>query len=212
MDPRCHHHPDREAAGTCCYCERRLCTECLSTNPQGKSFCRREEECLAYQDALSLPGDEGATPVADYLRNESSLETQAKRLSGVLEELGELRCLLEASEGKSQSGGTAGQPVHPHPLEADPRIPGICAGKLLQEADALLALVDFRIAVIRKEQESSGSAELPTAVKEVQEFIEQEAKPRLRDHADWGGRYSNADSSDVLDSIGLPFTKTSRIS
>jgi hypothetical protein len=211
MELRCRRHPDREAAGTCCYCERPLCAECLSTNPKGRSFCKNEEECLAYQDGLSSPGGEEATPVADYLMNESSLETQAGRLSDVLGELEELRCLLESAEGRLQSGGGDGQPALP-PFEADPRIPGLCAGKLLEEAVALLGLLEFRIAIIGKEQEGSGGSEPTTTVNRVREFIEQKARPGLRDHTAWAGRYGSADPSDVLDSIALPFTRTSRIS
>ena len=86
MDRPCHHHPDREAAGTCCYCDRPLCEECLVTNRQEKSFCRREDDCLAYQDELSSPG-EPASPIVDYLIDEFSLDAQVKRVSEILEEL-----------------------------------------------------------------------------------------------------------------------------
>lgn len=196
MDLRCHHHPDREADGTCCYCERPLCTECLAKNPQGKVFCRREEECLAYQDALTLPG-ESSTPIVDHLTDTLSLEAQANRLSSILEELGELKGLLEDTEKPGSSPGT-GEDGETHPLEADVKIPGFCARKLAEEAQALLELLAFRLELMQKERELSGDSELPEKGNEVRGFLEQEAKPKVREYRDWTKPYSDLDAAGLL--------------
>ena len=189
MDHPCHHHPDRETAGTCCYCDRPLCVECLLTNSQGKSFCRREDDCLAYQDELSSPG-EPASPIVDYLIDEFSLDAQVKRVSEILEELEELKGLLEDLEGDGQ------------PLEIDPRIPGFCAHKLTEEAVALLGLISLRVEFIHKEQELSGSSVLLERANEVQGFLEQEAGPKIRKYQDWARPYSDLDVSQLVESIG----------
>ena len=201
MDRPCHHHPDREAAGTCCYCDRPLCEECLLTNRQGKSFCRREDDCLAYQDELSSPS-EPAPPIVDYLIDEFSLDAQVRRVSEVLEELGGLKGLLEDLEGDRQPDGSPTVPTEPaHPLEADPRIPGFCAHKLADEAVSLLGLISLRVDFIRKEQELSGSSVMLAKVNEVQGFLEQEAGPKIREHLDWARPYADLDASELLASI-----------
>ena len=197
MDRPCHHHPDREAAGTCCYCDRPLCEECLLTNRQEKSFCRREDDCLAYQDELS-------SPIVDYLIDELSLDAQVKRVSEILEELEELKGLLEDLEGDGQPDGSPTVPTEPaHPLEVDPRIPGFCAHKLTEEAVALLGLISLRVEFIRKEQELSGSSVLLERANEVQGFLEQEAGPKIRAHQDWTKPYSDAKVADLLASMGI---------
>jgi hypothetical protein len=191
MERPCHHHPDREPAGTCCYCDRPLCKECLSTNSQGRSFCRREDDCLAYQDELSSPGGP-ASPIVDLLIDEFSLDAQVKRVSETLEELEELKGLLEDLEG--------GGPVHP--LEVDPRIPGFCAHKLTEEAAALLGLISLRVEFIRKEQGLSGSSVLLERANEVQGLLEQEAGPKIREYQDWARPYGELDVSRLVESIG----------
>jgi hypothetical protein len=191
MDRPCHHHPDREAAGTCCYCDRPLCGECLLTNRQEKSFCRREDDCLAYQDELSSPG-EPASPIVDYLIDEFSLDAQVKRISEILEELEELKGLLDDLEGAGPA----------HPLEVDPRIPGFCAYKLTEEAVALLGLISLRVEFIRKEQELSGRSVLLERANAVQGFLEQEAGPKIREYRDFAKEYGNLDVSRLVESIG----------
>lgn len=201
MDHPCHHHPEREAAGNCCYCDRPLCGECLLTNRQGKSFCRREDECLAYQDALSSPG-EPASPIVDYLVDESTLDAQVRRLSEILEELEELKGLLEDTGHDSQPQESSAAMTEPaHPLEAEPKIPGFCAWKLAEEASAVLGLISLKVDFIRKEQELSGSSFLLERVNEVQEFLEQEAQPKVRAYRDWAEQYSEVDASQLLNSI-----------
>ena len=194
MDARCHHHPDSEAAGSCCYCDRPMCAECLLTNREGKSFCRREEECLAYQDALSFPGERASSPITDLLVDESSLDAQVRRLSVTLEELEELKGVL------GDSSAAAEEPASP--LEAEPRIPGFCAWKLAEEAVALQGLIAARVDFIRKEQELSGSSFLLERADEVQAFLEQEAGPKIRECHDWAERYSDVGVSRRLESMG----------
>lgn len=189
MERPCHHHPDRETAGTCCYCDRPLCQECLLTNKQGKSFCRREDDCLAYQDELSSTG-EPASPIVAYLIDEFSLDAQVKRVSEILEELEELKGLLEDLEGDGQ------------PLEIDPKIPGFCAHKLTEEAFALLGLISLRVEFIRKEQGLSGSSVLLEKADKVQGFLEQEAGPKILQCRDLAKPFSDLDVSQLVESIG----------
>jgi hypothetical protein len=181
MDLLCNHHPDREAAGTCCYCDRPLCEECLSTNKQGKSFCRREDDCLAYQEDES-PASEPTSPIVAYLTDEYSLDAQVKRVSEILEELGELRELLEDVEG-------------------DQRIPGYCACKLAEEADALASLITFRVDFMRKEHELSGDSQPLQRAKEARDFIDREAEPTIREALGWAKDYSALEASELLESI-----------
>jgi len=190
MDRPCHHHSDREAAGTCCYCDRPLCEECLVTNRQGKTFCRREDDCLAYQDELSSPG-EPASPIVDYLIDEPSLDAQVKRVSEVLEELEELKGLLEDLESEPA-----------HPLEVEPGIPGFCAHKLTEEAVALLGLISLRVEFIRKEQELSGSSFLLERANEVHRFLDNEAGPKIRAHQEFAKAYSDVDVARLLEDFG----------
>jgi hypothetical protein len=167
-----------------------LCEECLLTNRQGKSFCRREDDCLAYQDDLSSPG-EPATPIVDYLIDELSLDAQVKRVAEVLKELDELKGLLQDLESEPA-----------HPLEVDPGIPGFCAHKLTEEAAALSGLISLRVEFIRKEQELSGSSFLLERANEVQGFLDNEAGPRIRECREFAGRYSDVDVSQLLESFG----------
>lgn len=189
MDARCHHHPGREAVGTCCYCDRPLCEECLSTNREGKPYCQREDDCLAYQDELSSPG-EPTSPVVAYLTDEFSLDAQVRRASEILEELGELKGLLEDVGGDRE------------PEEFDPRISGFCACKLAEEAAALLGLISLRVSFIRKEYEPSGGSESLDRANEVKGFIEQEAGPKIREYLAWAKPYAGLDASELLASVG----------
>ena len=181
MDHRCTHHPDREAVGTCCYCDRRLCEECLSTNRQGRSYCRREDDCLAYQEDQT-PAGEPTSPIVAYLTDEYSLDAQVKRLSEILEELGELRELLEDVGG-------------------DQRIPGYCACKLAEEAAALAGLIAFRVDFKRKEHELSGDSQPLARAKVARDFIDQEAEPTIREFLGWAKPYSSLEATELLESI-----------
>jgi len=181
MDLLCYHHPDREAVGTCCYCDRPLCEECLSTNRQGKSYCQREDDCLAYQDDES-PAGEPISPIVAYLTDEYSLDAQVKRLSVTLEELAELREL-------------------PEDVGGDQRIPGYCACKLAEEAAALAGLIGFRVDFMRKEYELSGDSQPLERAKEARDFIDQQAAPTIRECLGWAKPYSALEVSELLESI-----------
>lgn len=177
MELRCCHHPDREAAGTCSYCERPLCDECLSTNRQGKTYCRREDECLSYQDDRSSP-DESTSPIVEYVLDAYSFEDQARRLSEVLEELETSRQQLEG--------------------EPDPRIAGYVASRLAEEAAALATLISFRAECMSGEGESSGDSRSREKAEEVKRFIEQDAEPRIRELLDRARPYRDLSVSELL--------------
>jgi len=181
MDLKCHHHPDRDAVGTCCYCNRPLCEGCLSTNRQRKSYCTKEDDCLAYQEDPSPPG-EPISPIVAYLTDEYSLDAQMRRISEILEELGELRGLREDVGG-------------------DPRIPGYCACKLAEEAAALARLIAFRVDFMRKEYELSGDSQPPERAKKARDFIDQEAEPTIREFLGWAKPYSSLEATELLESI-----------
>lgn len=180
MDLRCCHHPDREAAGSCSYCERPLCDECLSTNKEGKAYCRREDDCLSYQDDQSSPG-ESASPIVGYVLDTYSFEDQVRRLSEVLEELDTSRERLKG--------------------EADQRIPGYVAGKLAEEAAALAGLISFRAECMRGEAESSRDSRSREKAEEVKGFIEKEAEPKIRELLELAGPYRDLRVSELLESF-----------
>jgi hypothetical protein len=161
-----------------------------------------EDDCLAYQDELSSPG-EPASPIVDYLIDEFSLDAQVRRLSEVLEELEELKGLLEDVQAGTQTHGAPAAAKEPpaHPLEADPRIPGFFAFKLAEEAAAMLGLISLRLDFIRKEQEFSGHSVALERANEVQAFVEQEAGPKIRQFGGWARPYSDVDAADLLAGI-----------
>ncbi len=198
---RCYHHPDREAAGTCCYCDRALCGECLATNKEGKVFCRREEECLDYQDGL-LSAGEAVSPIVALLVDERTLDAQMKRLADILDELGELEGVLADLEADGESGGVSPAMAEgPPPFERDPRIPGFCACKLAEEAAALLNLISFRADFLCAESALSGGDALQERAREVQAFLEREAAPKIRGHLDRAGPYVGGDGAELLASL-----------
>lgn len=180
MNLRCWHHPDREAAGTCSYCERPLCEECLSTNKQGKAYCRREDDCLRYQDDQSAP-DESTSPIVAFLLDAHSIEGQVRRLSEVLEELETSKEHLEG--------------------EADPRIAGYAVCKLAEEAAALAGLIAFRSQCLATEGETCGDTRSREKAEEVKAFLEKEAEPRIRELLDRAGPYRDLEVSELLESF-----------
>ena len=58
MERKCYNHPERYPVGTCRYCGRSLCSECLVTG-KGYYHCKNEDDCLAFQekgaDARPIP-------------------------------------------------------------------------------------------------------------------------------------------------------------
>jgi len=179
-----------------------LCEACLSTNREGKVFCRREEECLDYQDGL-LSSGESVSPIVAYLIDERTLDAQMKRLSDVLDELGELEGLLADAETNPEADGLpAAMTESAPPFEADPRIPGFCACKLAEEAEALRNLISLRADFICSEPEQSGGAAMLDRAKEVQAFLTEEAAPKIREHLDRAGPYAGRDGSDLLAAMG----------
>ncbi len=189
----CRHHPESESVGTCCYCDRPMCGECLLTNREGNTFCRREEECLAYQDSLTLPSGP-ASPITDGLLDPSTLDAQVERLTETLEELEAVKGALEAAAAATEEPASR--------LDADPGILGFCAWQLTEEAAALTALISLKVDFIRREQEVSGSSLLLDRAKELQAFLTQEAEPKTREYRDWAEPYGGVNVSRLLESFG----------
>jgi hypothetical protein len=133
------------------------------------------------------PG-EPASPIVDYLTDTESLDAQVRRLSEILEELGEAKELLEDVDQRP-------------PGEGDPKIPGFCTHRLAEEADALLSLISFRVDAIQWDQQRSGDPEPSARVKEVRDFIQQEAEPKIREYKALTKRFSDLDVSQLLDSL-----------
>jgi hypothetical protein len=176
MDLRCCYHPDRGAVGECCYCERPLCEECISTNRKGQSYCRQEDNCLAYQEGQSSDR-EPISPLVAYLLDERSLDAQVERVSEILGELGELESLF---------------------AEDDRRIPGFCACRLAEEADALVKLISLRVEFIRREREPSGEFLAEDKARNVKVFIETEAEPKIREALNLARPYDTLDGFELL--------------
>jgi hypothetical protein len=47
----CYNHPGRDASGTCKYCGRLLCSECL-LKKSDYYCCKNSDDCLEYQESL----------------------------------------------------------------------------------------------------------------------------------------------------------------
>lgn len=164
MEQRCHHHPDREAEGSCHYCDRPMCGECLRRNAQGRSFCRREDDCLAFQDELAGSGPSDP-PLISFLRDTMALEGHVERIDAVLEELREVDALLEApDEGQPEQAGT---------------LVARCGLLLAQEAAALVELTRLRLAV-RQILDGQEEDTLPDPrIAEIETYLAEEAAPRI---------------------------------
>ena len=52
MATNCYNHPQHDAIGTCRYCGRSLCADCLATGT-GYYYCRNEDDCLTFQEKES---------------------------------------------------------------------------------------------------------------------------------------------------------------
>jgi hypothetical protein len=180
MDLRCCHHPDRGAVGECCYCERPLCEQCVSTNRLGQSYCRQEDSCLAYQEDQSSDR-EPRSPLVAYLLDERSLEAQVRRVSEILGELGELESLFQGD---------------------DQRVSGFCTCRLAEEANALVGLISMRVEFICREHEPSAGSLAVERAKEVKDFIETEAEPKIREALDRARSYHTLDARELLASVG----------
>lgn len=176
MDLRCCHHPDRGAVGECCYCERPLCQECISTNRRGQPYCHQEDNCLAYQEGQSSDR-EPRSPLVAYLVDERSLDAQVERVSEILGELGELESLF---------------------AEEDQRIPSFCACRLAEEADALVKLISLRVEFICRERQPLGESLAGDRAKSVKVFIETEAQPKIREALDRARSYGALDAFELL--------------
>ena len=46
---KCHNHPEKNSIGTCRYCGRYLCAECL-VEGKGYYYCKNEEDCMRCQE------------------------------------------------------------------------------------------------------------------------------------------------------------------
>ena len=135
----------------------------------------------------------------DCLIDEVTLEAQLKRVSEILQELEELKGLLEEfGETGAPAGSPAGETEPSGVLAPDPRTLGFCAWKLVEEALAIAGLLSFRVAFIQKEPGLSGSSLMQERANEVRDFLEQETEPRIRACRDWAQRYSNVDAADLL--------------
>ena len=52
MAEKCYNHPQYDAMGTCRYCGRLLCSDCLAKG-EGYYYCKNEDDCLTFQEKQS---------------------------------------------------------------------------------------------------------------------------------------------------------------
>lgn len=52
MAKNCYNHPQYKAIGTCRYCGRSLCSDCLAKG-EDYYYCKNEDDCLTFQEKES---------------------------------------------------------------------------------------------------------------------------------------------------------------
>jgi hypothetical protein len=53
MIRKCYTHPKNDAIGTCHYCGRCLCSECVASWRKGYYYCKDQSDCLTFQEKES---------------------------------------------------------------------------------------------------------------------------------------------------------------
>jgi len=194
MEGKCYKHPEREATGSCHYCGRDLCSDCLTSGKMGQYFsCSNEADCLAYQEGQEVPVIP-ETAVDDYIADKSAVERYVERLGEIQNELGEIGKLLEKLAGTTEVGETARG-------VSKSRLPEFCAYKLAEEARALLDLTGLRVEFLRKKYERAGDSAKLQELARWQDHIRNEVEPLVRQTLEQMGSYSTMDAQKILESI-----------
>jgi len=199
MEKHCCHHPDVEAAETCCYCGRHFCQECLNRNAQGKYFCKREEECLAYQEGDAAPGQE-FSPVTEYLLDETALDRYEQRITEILEELEDLQGLMQKPKAASESG-EAEVPAEAQDTPETVQAAGFCALKVAEQGAALLDLLLFRTEFMCRKCEFTGRAPALQEWSRLKDYLNDQAGPKIRKALEGLKEYEGLDPESMLEPV-----------
>jgi hypothetical protein len=206
MTQKCYKHAENDAIGTCRYCGRHLCTECIIFNKKGKYYhCKKESDCMAYQESQLDPMEANKKIRA----NEATLEKYVQRLSEVIEELGEIRKMFEESAARMNPRESESELMRQITNEVNRnRISGFCAYKLAEESMALLSLIAIKVIFLKDTYEQLGSSTRQQKLTHLQNYMN-EVEPIIRQTLDDMAPYSTLDSQKIIESMCRLFmTKT----
>ena len=205
MTQQCFNHPKREATGTCRYCGRNLCSECL----KGES-CKDEIGCLEYQNGeYSDTAFDVETAINDYISDEPALDSCINRLIEVQEELGRLETIFGASSTQMEENVSEQEIERLIVKEVNRmRIPGFCAHKLAEEGIALLNLIAVRMILLRQIYEQSGNSAQVQKLTEMQKSIE-EIEPLMHQTLEAMEKYKALDARKIIESITMSLPSSS---
>ena len=206
MTRKCYKHPENEAIGTCRYCGRHLCTECIIFNKKGKYYhCKKEGDCMAYQESQPDPTEANKKISA----NEAILEKYVQRLSEVLQELGEIGKMFEESAAQINPRESETELMRQITNEVNQnRISGFCAYKLAEEGMALLSLIAIKAFSLKDMYEQSDDLTRQKKLTHLQNYVN-EVEPIIRQTLNDMAPYNTLDSKKIVESMHQRFmTKT----
>lgn len=194
MSQKCLRHPEKEAIGRCRYCGRHLCAACVVFNSRDKLFsCTRESDCMAYQEAQPNP--------IEIRLMEAALKKYHRRLSEVLEELGEAGKVFQETSARINLGAPESELVSriTNDVNKIVRIAGYCAYKLAEEGMALLSLIAIKSSLLKSICEQSGSS----VSFHVQDYINKinDLEPMIRQTLDDMAPFSTLESRKIIESV-----------
>jgi hypothetical protein len=112
--------------------------------------------------------------------SEKSFENEARRLTEILDELGQIGKILEEFTTRLNPEAEREELLKQIALYMNRmKVPGFCGYTLAQEAFLLMQLLSVRITLLSRDQEKSQDAELATKLETARKTID-EAEPFLR--------------------------------
>jgi len=140
--------------------------------------------------------------VIDCMADESKLDRCVRRLSEIMEELGEVGLFLEKSSAAMAEYGrkVKSEKELLEELKNEIRktkIPGFCGVKLLQEASALIDMIGVRISYLRGLGEGVNTKKLDT----IEKFIREKLQPILTVSFKEMAHFGTMDEKKILETI-----------
>ena len=136
------------------------------------------------------------------MADESKLDRCVRRLSEIMEELGEVGVFLEKSSAamaeygrKSRSNEELLEKLKNEIRET--KIPGFCGVKLLQEASALIDMIGVRISYLRGLGEGVNTKKIDT----IEKFIREKLQPILTVSFKEMAHFGTMDEKKILETI-----------
>ena len=140
--------------------------------------------------------------VIDCMADESKLDRCVRRLSEIMEELGEVGLFLEKSSAAMAEYGrkVKSEKELLEELKNEIRktkIPGFCGVKLLQEASALIDMIGVRISYLRGLGEGVNTKKIDT----IEKFIREKLQPILTVSFKEMAHFGTMDEKKILETI-----------